>query len=137
MLTCDSTAKYSQHSADQLPYDMSPLEYFESTFKAKFPEKDIQVCLSFRDVQTTTDEVHSSGDNKLVDSVFLDRIKLRPFDNSRTDCEIESCLLNSLSSTRTSCFSTSRLIIWIWGRSTLSPSMSFRFRSQNRRLMNL
>lgn len=32
--------KYSQHSADQLPYDQSPLEYFESTFKPKFPEKD-------------------------------------------------------------------------------------------------
>ncbi|BGP29538.1 ABC transporter ATP-binding protein arb1 [Rhodotorula toruloides] len=35
-------AKYSQHSADQLPYDKSPLEYMESTFKPKFPEKDIQ-----------------------------------------------------------------------------------------------
>lgn len=35
-------AKYSQHSADQLPYDQSPLEYFESTFKSKFPDKDIQ-----------------------------------------------------------------------------------------------
>ncbi|SCV72716.1 BQ2448_4253 [Microbotryum intermedium] len=35
-------AKYSQHSADQLPYDQSPLEYFEKTFKPKFPDKDIQ-----------------------------------------------------------------------------------------------
>ncbi|BGP37263.1 ABC transporter ATP-binding protein arb1 [Rhodotorula kratochvilovae] len=35
-------AKYSQHSADQLPYDQSPLEYFESRFKPKFPDKDIQ-----------------------------------------------------------------------------------------------
>ena len=35
-------AKYSQHSADQLPYDSSPLEYFESRFKPKMPEKDIQ-----------------------------------------------------------------------------------------------
>jgi ATP-binding cassette subfamily F protein 2 len=35
-------AKYSQHSADQLPYDLSPLEYFEQTFKPKFPDKDIQ-----------------------------------------------------------------------------------------------
>jgi len=32
--------KYNQHSADQLPYDKSPLEYFESTFHEKFPEKD-------------------------------------------------------------------------------------------------
>jgi ATP-binding cassette subfamily F protein 2 len=36
-------AKYSQHSADQLPYDKSPLEYFQSLFHEKFPEKDNQV----------------------------------------------------------------------------------------------
>jgi len=35
-------AKYSQHSADQLPYDKSPLEYFESLYKQKFPDKDTQ-----------------------------------------------------------------------------------------------
>ncbi|KAF9516838.1 hypothetical protein BS47DRAFT_1380824 [Hydnum rufescens UP504] len=34
-------AKYSQHSADQLPYDKSPIEYFESLYHEKFPEKDI------------------------------------------------------------------------------------------------
>jgi len=36
-------AKYSQHSADQLPYDRPPLEYFQRLFAEKFPEKDIQV----------------------------------------------------------------------------------------------
>lgn len=35
-------AKYSQHSADQLPYDKSPIEHLEATYKSKFPEKDIQ-----------------------------------------------------------------------------------------------
>ncbi|KAF9443358.1 hypothetical protein P691DRAFT_809091 [Macrolepiota fuliginosa MF-IS2] len=35
-------AKYSQHSADQLPYDKSPIEYFQSLFYEKYPEKDIQ-----------------------------------------------------------------------------------------------
>ncbi|KAJ4485456.1 P-loop containing nucleoside triphosphate hydrolase protein [Lentinula aciculospora] len=35
-------AKYSQHSADQLPYDKSPIEYFQSLFHEKFPEKDTQ-----------------------------------------------------------------------------------------------
>lgn len=35
-------AKYSQHSADQLPYNKSPLEYFENLYKAKFPDKDVQ-----------------------------------------------------------------------------------------------
>jgi ATP-binding cassette subfamily F protein 2 len=36
-------AKYSQHSADQLPYDSSPIEYFQAIFSKKFPEKDIMV----------------------------------------------------------------------------------------------
>jgi ATP-binding cassette subfamily F protein 2 len=41
-------SKYSQHSADQLPYDRSSLEYFQQLFAERFPEKDIQVsCLSF------------------------------------------------------------------------------------------
>lgn len=33
-------AKYSQHSADQLPYDKSPIEYFQTLFCEKYPEKD-------------------------------------------------------------------------------------------------
>jgi ATPase subunit of ABC transporter with duplicated ATPase domains len=46
-------SKYSQHSADQLPYGTSPLEYFQRLFAEKFPEKDLQVrrflsvCCSF------------------------------------------------------------------------------------------
>lgn len=35
-------AKYSQHSADQLPYEKSPLEYFQSRYAEKYPEKDLQ-----------------------------------------------------------------------------------------------
>lgn len=35
-------AKYSQHSADQLPYDQSPIEYFQRLFHEKFPELDLQ-----------------------------------------------------------------------------------------------
>lgn len=35
-------AKYSQHSADQLPYDLSPIDYFQQLFHEKYPEKDIQ-----------------------------------------------------------------------------------------------
>lgn len=34
--------KYSQHSADQLPYDKSPIEYMELTFAQKFPGRDVQ-----------------------------------------------------------------------------------------------
>ncbi|KAG6908093.1 hypothetical protein DXG01_006184 [Tephrocybe rancida] len=39
-------AKYSQHSADQLPYDLSPIEYFQQLFSQKFPEKDIMAWRS-------------------------------------------------------------------------------------------
>ena len=35
-------AKYSQHSADQLPYEKSPIEYFQSKYAEKYPEKDLQ-----------------------------------------------------------------------------------------------
>ncbi|KAJ7125849.1 P-loop containing nucleoside triphosphate hydrolase protein [Mycena filopes] len=35
-------AKYSQHSADQLPYDTSPIEYFQQLFSQRFPEIDVQ-----------------------------------------------------------------------------------------------
>lgn len=34
-------AKYSQHSADQLPYDKSPIEYFQTLFYEKYPDKDV------------------------------------------------------------------------------------------------
>lgn len=36
-------AKYSQHSADQLPYDKSPLEYMESLYREKYPDKETMV----------------------------------------------------------------------------------------------
>ncbi|KZP08396.1 P-loop containing nucleoside triphosphate hydrolase protein [Athelia psychrophila] len=39
-------AKYSQHSADQLPFDQSPIEYFQTLFSAKYPEKDMQAWRS-------------------------------------------------------------------------------------------
>jgi ATP-binding cassette subfamily F protein 2 len=35
-------AKYSQHSADQLPYDKSPLDHIQSLYHEKYPEKDLQ-----------------------------------------------------------------------------------------------
>jgi len=35
-------AKYSQHSADQLPYDKSPVEHLQALYSQKFPEKDLQ-----------------------------------------------------------------------------------------------
>ena len=34
-------AKYSQHSADQLPYDKTPLQYFMDKYKDKYPGKEV------------------------------------------------------------------------------------------------
>lgn len=34
-------AKYSQHSADQLPYDKTALQYFIDRYKDKYPGKDV------------------------------------------------------------------------------------------------
>lgn len=36
-------AKYSQHSADQLPYDKSPVEYMDGLYSVQYPDKDIMV----------------------------------------------------------------------------------------------
>ncbi|KAH9919720.1 P-loop containing nucleoside triphosphate hydrolase protein [Fomitopsis serialis] len=35
-------AKYSQHSADQLPYNKAPIEHFQSLYAEKYPDKDLQ-----------------------------------------------------------------------------------------------
>jgi ATP-binding cassette subfamily F protein 2 len=48
-------AKYSQHSSDQLPYDHSPLDYFQQLYYEKFPEKDLQVHLLTRILCLATD----------------------------------------------------------------------------------
>jgi ATP-binding cassette, subfamily F, member 2 len=34
-------AKYSQHSADQLPFDKTPLQYFMDRYKEKYPGKEV------------------------------------------------------------------------------------------------
>jgi len=34
-------AKYSQHSADQLPYDKTPIEYFQGLYSQQYPDKDM------------------------------------------------------------------------------------------------
>jgi energy-coupling factor transporter ATP-binding protein EcfA2 len=48
-------AKYSQHSSDQLPYERSPLEYFQQLFFERFPEKDIQVHFLTHTLRLDTD----------------------------------------------------------------------------------
>lgn len=47
-------AKYSQHSADQLPYDKSPIEHFQSLYAEKYPDKDFQVRWSLRSAPLTS-----------------------------------------------------------------------------------
>jgi len=56
-------AKYSQHSADQLPYESTPLEYFERLFHEKFPDKDTQVRLCSYRPKRWLRYRYSSGDN--------------------------------------------------------------------------
>jgi ATP-binding cassette, subfamily F, member 2 len=41
-------AKYSQHSADQLPYEKTPIEYLDSLYREKMPEKDMMVGARFK-----------------------------------------------------------------------------------------
>jgi ATP-binding cassette subfamily F protein 2 len=48
-------SKYSQHSSDQLPYNQSPLEYFQQLFFERFPEKDLQVHFLARVLRFVTD----------------------------------------------------------------------------------
>jgi len=36
-------AKYSQHSADQLPYDKTPIEYFQNLYAQAHADKDVMV----------------------------------------------------------------------------------------------
>jgi ATP-binding cassette, subfamily F, member 2 len=55
-------AKYSQHSADQLPYDKSPIEYFQALFAQKYPEKDMMVRQSHQtSVDVSNSPFHTTG----------------------------------------------------------------------------
>jgi len=43
MMIVAQLAKYSQHSADQLPYDKSPVEYMDALYREKVPGSDLMV----------------------------------------------------------------------------------------------
>ena len=87
-------AKYSQHSADQLPYDQSPIEYFQSLFSLKYPEKDIMVICFFYDRFFVVSchffffDFVRRGVHNWVDLVFLELIKLRLSNNYQMVCVI-------------------------------------------------
>lgn len=82
-------AKYSQHSADQLPYDQSPIEYFQSLFSLKYPEKDVMVCLYNRLLDSCLWILFARrGVHNLVGLVFLELIKLRQSSSYRMVCVI-------------------------------------------------
>jgi len=84
-------AKYSQHSADQLPYDQSPIEYFQSLFSLKYPEKDIMVCYRYLLFLICFHGFFfcvRRGVHNLVDLDFLERIKLRLSNNYQMACVI-------------------------------------------------
>ena len=52
-------AKYSQHSADQLPYDKSPIEYFQGLFAQKYPEKDVMVRMIVASLRSQLNDYRS------------------------------------------------------------------------------
>lgn len=74
-------AKYSQHSADQLPYDQSPIEYFQTLFAAKYPEKDMQVRIVIQCSHVGLLTVYRHGDPSWGDSVSPVLIRHRPSSN--------------------------------------------------------
>lgn len=77
-------AKYSQHSADQLPYDKSPIEYFEGLFGMAYPDKDIMVReydLFSSGYYDPTSVFLSSGDSNLVALVYRVLIRRLPSNN--------------------------------------------------------
>lgn len=68
-------AKYSQHSADQLPYDKCPIEYFQSLFAQQYPEKDLMVCLSCKSSDRLLIASSSRGVLNLVGLAYPGHIK--------------------------------------------------------------
>jgi energy-coupling factor transporter ATP-binding protein EcfA2 len=73
-------SKYSQHSADQLPYEVSPLEYFQRLFAERFPEKDVQVRRFFPRFGVFYSFPTRRGAHNLVDSASQVPIRHRPSD---------------------------------------------------------
>jgi hypothetical protein len=118
-------AKYSQHSADQLPYDKCPIEYFQSLFAEKFPDRDIQAWraqlgrfgLSGQHQTSPISHLSDGLRNRCVINVRLSirRSYLRIVVWSSLSCRW---------SIPTSFYWTSRRTTWIWSPSTPSPSRS-------------
>lgn len=77
-------AKYSQHSADQLPYDKSPIEYFQSLFAQKYPEKDIMVRVARSHICRCLKFFYRRGVLSLVDLDCLEHIRHLRSSNSQT-----------------------------------------------------
>lgn len=100
-------AKYSQHSADQLPYDKSPLEHIQSTYYDKYPEKDTQAWrgqlgrfgLSGAHQISPIYQLSDGLRNRYVHQIVLDRV---------THGFTALCSPNWLWSIRTSSFSVHR-----------------------------
>jgi ATPase subunit of ABC transporter with duplicated ATPase domains len=83
-------SKYSQHSADQLPYGVSPLEYFQRLFAEKFPEKDVQVLFP-RSLVSCYLFPTRRGVHNLVDLASQGPTKRRQSDISRMGCATGMC----------------------------------------------
>jgi len=83
-------AKYSQHSADQLPYDKPPIEYFQSIFSEKYPEKDMHVnllCLLTTHMSYAAPQYRHGGSSS-ADLVYPAHIKFLLSNSCQTVCGI-------------------------------------------------
>ena len=109
-------AKYSQHSADQLPYDLSPIEHFQNLFKEKFPEKDVQAWRAQLGRFGLRCVASCSFCFKTLICVPVVPTKSRRFVSSLMVSVIVSSLRNSQWSTRISSCWMSRRTIWTWPR---------------------
>jgi ATP-binding cassette, subfamily F, member 2 len=88
-------AKYSQHSADQLPYDKSPIEHFQTLFREKFPEKDVQVGFHGSAQSKVRLIAIRRGEVSLVDLAFLAPTKRHPSSIFQMDYETGDVILIS------------------------------------------
>jgi energy-coupling factor transporter ATP-binding protein EcfA2 len=89
-------AKYSQHSADQLPYDKSPIEYFQGLFSQKYPEKDVMVrgihsTDFYRICRLSKLDTPRHGVRSLGGSVYPVPIKQHPSSTYQTVCGTGTC----------------------------------------------
>ena len=105
-------AKYSQHSADQLPYEKSPIEHLQSPYHEKCPDKDIQAWRAQLGRFGLSGALQTAPIKQLLDGLRNRYVGVDVRYPFSLTLHAGSCLRNSRWSTRTSCCSMSRRTTW-------------------------